>query len=168
MWTQDTASFDGNFYHLRNAHCNPKPIQKPHPPIMIGGSGERETLKLVAKYGDACNLFGSVDTVKHKLAVLRNHCKDIGRDYNSILKTKLGRVLIAKDKEDLKAKLAQATQGVPEERVREFLLFGTPEEVHRQLEDFRDAGIDYFIIGTDPQHELEYVDLFGREIAKKF
>jgi len=66
---------------------------------MVGGSGERQTLKIVAKYADACNLFGSVETVKRKLGVLKEHCKSVGTDYDSILKTKLGLVLIDKDKE---------------------------------------------------------------------
>jgi alkanesulfonate monooxygenase SsuD/methylene tetrahydromethanopterin reductase-like flavin-dependent oxidoreductase (luciferase family) len=68
---------------------------------MIGGAGERQTLRIVAKYGDACNLpsFGSVETVKSKLSILKEHCKSIGRDYDSILKTKLGRVVIEDDRE---------------------------------------------------------------------
>ena len=100
MWTEEpVANFNGRYYQIKNAYCNPKPIQKPSPPIMVGGSGERQTLKIVAKYADACNLFGSVETVKRKLGVLKEHCKSVGRDYDSILKTKLGLVLIDKDKE---------------------------------------------------------------------
>ena len=87
MWTEEepAASFNGKYYQINNAYCNPKPIQKPSPPIMVGGSGERYTLKIVAKYADACNLFGSVETVKRKLSVLNEHCKSVGRDYDSIL-----------------------------------------------------------------------------------
>jgi alkanesulfonate monooxygenase SsuD/methylene tetrahydromethanopterin reductase-like flavin-dependent oxidoreductase (luciferase family) len=66
---------------------------------MIGGAGERQTLRIVAKYGDACNIFGSVETVKRKLSILKEHCKSIGRDYDSILKTKLGGVVIEGDRE---------------------------------------------------------------------
>ena len=62
MWTEEpSASFSGKFYQIKKAYCNPKPIQKPSPPIMVGGSGERQTLRIVAKYADACNLFGSVE-----------------------------------------------------------------------------------------------------------
>jgi F420-dependent oxidoreductase-like protein len=90
MWTEEpSASFNGKYYQINNAYCNPKPIQKPSPPIMVGGSGERKTLRIVAKYADACNLFGSTETVKAKLKVLKEHCESVGRDYNSILKTKL-------------------------------------------------------------------------------
>jgi F420-dependent oxidoreductase-like protein len=164
MWTEETASFSGRFYQLRGAYCNPKPIQKPHPPIMIGGSGERRTLKLVAKYADACNIFGSVDTVKMKLEVLREHCRAVGRDYDLITKSKLGHVVIDEDKE----KAAEAIKAVPEDRRREYVIYGTPDEVRRQVEAFRDAGIEYLIVNLEPDRELEALDLFANEVVKNF
>jgi F420-dependent oxidoreductase-like protein len=130
MWTEESATFSGKFYQIRDAYCNPKPIQKPHPPIMIGGSGERRTLKIVAKYGDACNIFGSVETVKKKLGVLREHCRSVGRDYDSIVKSKLGHMVIDKDKE----KVTEAIKSMPEDRRREYAIYGTPEEVRRRVE----------------------------------
>ena len=168
MWTEDPADFDGKFYQINNAYCNPKSIQKPHPPIMVGGSGERQTLKIVAKYADACNIFGSTDTVKTKLKVLRDHCKTAGRDYDSILKTKLGRVMIDKDKSALQARISKAMKDVPEEMVRETLTSGNPEEVKRQMESFRDAGIEYFIVNLESQRELEALELLGSEVVQKF
>jgi alkanesulfonate monooxygenase SsuD/methylene tetrahydromethanopterin reductase-like flavin-dependent oxidoreductase (luciferase family) len=168
MWTEDRANFEGKFYRIKNAYCNPKPIQKPHPPIMIGGSGERETLKIVAKYGDACNIFGSVDTVKRKLEILKKHCKAVDRDYDSILKTRLGRVMIDKDKGTIQARVAKAMKDVPKERIEEFLLFGTPDEVRRQVGGFRNAGIEYFIVNLEREHELDALELFGKEVAQKF
>jgi F420-dependent oxidoreductase-like protein len=168
MWTEDRATFHGKFYRIENAYCNPKPIQKPHPPIMIGGGGERETLKLVAKYADACNIFGSIDTVKRKLEILKNHCKTEGRDYNSILKTRLGRLMIDNDKSKLQARVAKTSAGVSAEMLREFLVSGTPDDIHREVEKFRDAGIQYFITGFDPTRELEELELFGREVVKRF
>ena len=100
MWTEEpSASFNGKYYQIHNAYCNPKPIQKPTPPILIGGSGEKRTLKIVAKYADACNLFGSTDIVKRKLNILKEHCKSVGRDYDSILKTKLGIIVVDDDKQ---------------------------------------------------------------------
>ena len=75
MWTKEpTSSFIGKYYQVRDAYCNPKPIQKPSPPILVGGGGERRTLKIVAKYADACNLIGSLETINRKLTVLREHC----------------------------------------------------------------------------------------------
>jgi F420-dependent oxidoreductase-like protein len=162
MWTEERASFNGKFYQLRDAYCNPKPIQKPRPPIMIGGSGERKTLKIVAKYADACNIFGSVETVKHKLRILREHCRSVGRDYDSILKTKLGHVVIDKSKENV----TEAIKQLPEDRRREYAIYGTPEEVRKQVEAFRDAGIEYLIVNLKPDRELQALDLFASEIVK--
>ena len=135
MWTEEpAANFNGKYYQIRNAYCNPKPLQKPSPPIMIGGTGERQTLKLVAKYADACNLFGSLETVKRKLSVLREHCKSVGRDYDSILKTKLGFVIIDKDREMGEKRVQQISKVMPKEQLGEFLKRGTPEDVLKQRE----------------------------------
>jgi len=164
MWIEERATFSGKFYQLRDAYCNPKPIQKPHPPIMIGGSGERRTLKIAAKYGDACNIFGSVETVKKKLAVLREHCRTVGSDYDSIMKTKLGRVVIEKSKE----KVMEAIKGLPEDRRREYVIYGTPDEVLQKVEAFQDAGIDYLIVNLEPDREFQSLELFANEVVKKF
>jgi len=87
MWDPDNnGEYRGKHYHLQETLCNPQPINKPK--VLIGGSGERKTLRLVAQYGDACNLFGtSPDEVAHKLQVLRGHCDTVGRDYDTIRKT---------------------------------------------------------------------------------
>jgi F420-dependent oxidoreductase-like protein len=88
MWSDDNGPFDGKHFHLAETYCVPPPVQKPHPPILIGGGGERKTLRLVAQYADACNIFPEgVDGVRHKLDVLRRHCDDVGRDYDEIDKT---------------------------------------------------------------------------------
>ena len=88
MWSDDNGSFEGRYYQLSETLCSPRPLQRPHPPIMIGGSGEQKTLRLVAQYGDACNLFArDPAVVAHKLEVLRSHCEREGRDYASIRKT---------------------------------------------------------------------------------
>jgi F420-dependent oxidoreductase-like protein len=163
MWTEESATFSGKFYQVRNAYCNPKPIQKPRPPILIGGSGEQRTLKIVAKYGDACNLFGSVETVKKKLGVLREHCRSVGRDYDSIVKSKLGHIVISKDKQ----KVTEAIKGLPEDRRQEYAIYGTPEEVRRHVEAFRDAGVEYLIVNLEADRELEALELFANEVVKK-
>lgn len=91
MWSDDDGPFEGVHYRLAETLNHPEPIQQPGPPILIGGGGEKKTLRLVAQYGDACNLFGtSVEEVGHKLDVLRRHCDDLGRDYDSITKTMTG------------------------------------------------------------------------------
>jgi F420-dependent oxidoreductase-like protein len=168
MWTDEpSTSFNGKYYQIKNAYCNPKPVQKPSPPIMIGGAGERQTLRIVAKYGDACNLpsFGSVETVKRKLGILKEHCKSMGRDYDSILKTKLGRVVIEDDRESAR-KRSQQIVNMPQEQVDEFAIYGTPEDVLRQKELFEEAGIQYLVVILDPSKEPEALNNFA-EIIKK-
>jgi F420-dependent oxidoreductase-like protein len=93
MWSDDNGAYEGKHYQLAETFCVPPPVQQPYPPILIGGGGERKTLRLVAKYADACNLFGeSPEVVRHKLDVLRGHCDDVGRDYDEIQKTMINGV----------------------------------------------------------------------------
>jgi F420-dependent oxidoreductase-like protein len=88
MWSDNDGPFNGKHYQLAETICEPKPIQQPGPPVLIGGSGERKTLRLVAQYGDACNLFATTpEEVAHKLEVLARHCDDVSRDYSTIEKT---------------------------------------------------------------------------------
>jgi F420-dependent oxidoreductase-like protein len=88
MWSDDNGPYEGKHFQLAETVCVPPPVQQPRPPILIGGSGEKKTLRMVAQYADACNLFGeSPDVVRHKLEVLRGHCDDLRRDYDAIEKT---------------------------------------------------------------------------------
>src|SRR3984957_1500028 len=81
MWSDDNGPYDGKHYQLAETLCSPQPVSSPRPRILIGGSGEKKTLRLVARYADACNLFGDTTVVAHKLDVLRRHCDDVGRDF---------------------------------------------------------------------------------------
>jgi alkanesulfonate monooxygenase SsuD/methylene tetrahydromethanopterin reductase-like flavin-dependent oxidoreductase (luciferase family) len=92
MWSGDETPYEGTHYQLRRPLNSPNTMQSPHPPILIAGSGERKTLRLVARYGDMCNLFdlpgtGFADDLNHKLEVLKSHCDGAGRDYDTIEKT---------------------------------------------------------------------------------
>jgi F420-dependent oxidoreductase-like protein len=168
MWTDEpSASFNGRYYQINGAYCNPKPIQKPSPPILVGGGGERKTLRIVAKYADACNLYGSIETIKRKLDILKEHCKSVGRDYDSILKTRLSPTVIDDDKETAKKRLLQNSKGMDEAVALSGAVYGTPEEVSAQIEILRDAGIEYLIVSLDPSRELETLDRFADNIIKK-
>src|SRR5918996_120352 len=170
MWTEEpSASFEGKYYQIHNAYCNPKPIQKPTPPILVGGSGEKRTLKIVAKYADACNLFGSIETIKRKLDVLKEHCKSVGRDYDSILKTKLDLVVIDDSEELARKRAQQFYKGIPEQQIRdrEFAIYGTREDVSRQIELLEEAGIQYLIVHFEPSRELEALEMFTNKILKR-
>jgi F420-dependent oxidoreductase-like protein len=87
MWSDDDGPYKGTHYQLEETICSPQPLRKPHPPIMIGGGGEKKTLRLVAKYADACNVAGGPDEMRHKFDVLKRHCDDVGRDYDEIERT---------------------------------------------------------------------------------
>jgi F420-dependent oxidoreductase-like protein len=102
MWAGDDRPYHGKHYQLERPLCSPPSIQRPHPPILIGGGGERRTLRMVAQYGDACNLFSSGDLslLDHKLAVLRGHCEAVGRPYEEIEKTSLGTIHLTRDGRD--------------------------------------------------------------------
>jgi len=89
MWSDNDGPFTGSHYRLERTLNSPQPISRPHPPILIGGSGERKTLRLVAQYAQACNLFAGPE-LQHKLDVLRKHCETVGRDYDEIEKTVIG------------------------------------------------------------------------------
>jgi alkanesulfonate monooxygenase SsuD/methylene tetrahydromethanopterin reductase-like flavin-dependent oxidoreductase (luciferase family) len=89
MWSDDNGRFDGKHYQLAETLCSPPPVSSPRPRILIGGSGERKTLLLVARYADACNIFGDAATIAQKLVVLRRHCDNEGRDFAEIEVTAL-------------------------------------------------------------------------------
>jgi F420-dependent oxidoreductase-like protein len=168
MWIEEPfASFNGEYYQIINAYCNPKPIQKPSPPILVGGSGERKTLKIVAKYADACNLFGSSDSIKKKLDILKEHCKSVGRDYESILKTKLGTIVLDDNMDLAKTRVAETFRGVPEEQIKEFVIYGAPEDILKQIEALEQVGIQYLIVNFEPSRELEALDTFANRIVTK-
>jgi len=93
MWSDDEGPYNGKHYQLAETICVPRPLQTPRPPILIGGGGEKKTLRLVAQYADACNLFATTPgEIKRKLDILRGHCDAVGRDYDGIAKTIIGRV----------------------------------------------------------------------------
>lgn len=122
MWSDDDGPYHGRHYHLERTLNSPQPLQRPHPPILVGGSGERKTLRLVAQYADACNLFGSPD-VGRKLEVLRSHCERLGRDYDSIEKTIITSFDVGENGE---------RAGELVDRVREYAALGF-HEVHGTL-----------------------------------
>ena len=167
MFREDTPSFDGTYYRIENALNIPRPVTPGGPPILIGGSGEKWTLRLVAERGDACNLFGDLATIRHKLSVLEAHCDEIGRDSSEITKTRLGGLLIAETDAKAQAKLAPfaANRGVTEEQARGYALIGDPDAVGEQVQAFLDAGLDGLMFNMPDAHDLEPVELAGKTLA---
>src|SRR4051812_29537777 len=157
MFTQDAASYQGKHHRVENAFNNPKPIRGDIP-ILIGGSGERKTLRFVAKYADGSNLFGDVERVKHLLGVLEGHCEDLGRDPAEITKTRMGTLFIAPTHEAAQAKLDAALGGAPDpERARAQAFVGDPDTVAEQVQEYIDAGLDGITISIPDVHDVESV-----------
>ncbi len=163
MWTQDEAIFDGTYYQVRGAINLPRGVQKPHIPLLIGGEGEKVTLRLVAQYSDACNVGGDIANIKHKFAVLKQHCEELGRDYNGIRRTTLiDYCAIAETEEAALAKLTPAELDDLEE-LRQTQLIGTPAMIRQRLAEFEEAGVQEIIIRFVDATRLESVRLFARE-----
>ena len=168
MWTQDEAVFEGKYYHVRGAINQPKGVQKPHIPLLIGGGGEQVTLKLVAQYGDACNL-GHLDVegLEHKFSILKKHCDEVGRDYNSIRRTVLFNCAIAETDEEAMAKSKPFQRNIPSGRIREQALVGTPDVIRKRLEEIEQAGAQEIILYMPDSAQLEAVRMFARECMRK-
>jgi F420-dependent oxidoreductase-like protein len=163
MWTQDEATFEGTYHHVRGAINQPRGVQHPHIPLLIGGGGEKVTLKLVAQYGDACNVGGDIATIKHKFAVLKQHCEALGCDYQRIRRTVLiDDCAIADTEEAVIAKLTPAQQSNLEE-LRKTELIGTPAMIRQRLAEYEEAGVQELIIRFVDAPQLESVRLFARE-----
>ena len=109
MWDGDESPFEGEHYRLERPMNSPPALQRPHPPILIGGTGEKKTLRMVAQYADACNIFEmGLDGVRGKLDVLRQHCERLGRPYDEIEKTTLGGLALSRDGRERTATVEQA------------------------------------------------------------
>jgi alkanesulfonate monooxygenase SsuD/methylene tetrahydromethanopterin reductase-like flavin-dependent oxidoreductase (luciferase family) len=155
MWTEDKASFKGKHYSIEEAVCDPKPIQQPHPPILIGSSGEKVGLRLVAQYANACNIeWTSVAETKRKLEVLQRHCAKVGRNYDEIEKSWWGRMEIAEDAVEVERRLAkiyaQSEKKKPfdvwNQEYRARSIVGTVDECLEKIRNLRDLGISFIIV----------------------
>jgi len=164
MWMHPKGfSFQGKYYNIKNALCLPETIQKPHPPIMVGGSGEKQTLRLVAKYADACNLFGGPKIIKTKLAVLKNHCIAVARDYDEILKSSLASVVIGATEHEVSSLMSKLrSQSLTDE------LYGTPKQIVAKIQERVDAGLQYQIVNFKGSNEKNSLRLFAEEVVPHF
>jgi F420-dependent oxidoreductase-like protein len=164
MFTNAEATYEGTHHSVRGAINIPQPIRGDIP-ILIGGSGERKTLRLVAKYADGSNVMGSVDQCRHLMGVLERHCDDVGRDPSEITRTRLATIVIAPTHEEAHRKLEEAkANGMSERRLAQ-VVAGGPDEIAEQLGAFMDAGIEGFTVSLLDVHDLETVALAGRTIA---
>lgn len=139
LWTQEKVDYDGKHYQLHGARLEPKPVQKPHPPILIGGSGEKVTLKIVAKHADIWNYSGGdVETFRHKVEVLKGHCETVGRDFGEIQLSAQRRI----DINDIEGTIADA-------------------------QAFIDAGVTHMVFYLSPPYKTGMVTTLAEQVIPK-
>jgi F420-dependent oxidoreductase-like protein len=166
MFTEDAPSFSGVHYKARDAANLPRPLQPGGPKIMVGGSGEKRTLRIVARYADMCNIHGSPATIRRRLDILRNHCEDVGRDYAEITTTRRGSLILTAtaDEAEQTSKLIRDAAG-PE--FDEQFTVGTEDQVVEQVGALVDSGLDCLIFdmayGTADQ-----VRQVGKRLVSEF
>jgi F420-dependent oxidoreductase-like protein len=138
LWTEEKVTFPGRYYQLTDAFFQPKPVQKPHPPLLVGATGERVALQIVARHADMWNTFGSSDECRHKVAVLTEHCRRIGRNPDTIEKSVL-----------LTTPLQSA-------------------DLRRQIADYIAAGITHLIFSVPPSFDRQALRHFAQEVMPAF
>jgi F420-dependent oxidoreductase-like protein len=172
MWTEGKVDFNGKYYTMKNGLNYPKPLQKPHPPILIGGGGEKLTLRVVAKHADIYNWWGPepVEGFKTKLEALRRHCEEIGRDYGEIEKSYSTEVIIGETEKEVRSMVKELIRDgwtIEEERKEEQLI-GTPEQCVDRLKRFVEVGTTYFIFHFARSLETRSYALFAKEVIPEF
>jgi F420-dependent oxidoreductase-like protein len=170
MWTEDYPTFKGKYYTIDKPINEPKGVQKPHPSFWIGGGGEKVTLKLVAKYGDACNLGSAdLDQFRHKLDVLRQHCEEQNRDYNEIIRSTGVTVHLVESEQSAEQETALARGDRPYAEYARDTIVGTPDQVVERLQRVVDAGANYFIVSIPRvAYDLDPLRRFAQEVMPRF
>jgi F420-dependent oxidoreductase-like protein len=164
LMAKKCATFDGRYYKLADAYCNPKPVQKPHPPITIGGSGEKLMLRIVAKHADRWNCPAGYRNFEHKLDVLKQHCDAVGREIAEINISEQLLVCIGADDAEVETKWKLA-QRLPFWRTG---IKGTPSQLIAQLRDRAGKGISFFTVIFGDMNSNQSIDLFAHEVMPAF
>jgi alkanesulfonate monooxygenase SsuD/methylene tetrahydromethanopterin reductase-like flavin-dependent oxidoreductase (luciferase family) len=173
LWTQPRSNFTGRYYQLSDAPLDPKPLQKPHPELMIGGGGERVTLRIVAKHADHWNVWGGPQVLARKSAILEEHCAKVRRDSKTIARS-VNMALLITEKAGEADRLAETISkrlGTPADDARDICLAGSVDQILEQLGRLREAGATTLFIPTmfRPLDELRRdMDRFIVDIAPVF
>jgi F420-dependent oxidoreductase-like protein len=171
LWTQDRSTFKGRYYELADAPLAPKPVQRPHPELMIGGGGEKVTLKIVARHADHWNVWGGPDVLARKGALLDGYCRAAGRDPKSIMHSANMALLFSDDRAEQDKLFTALTRrfGMADAVARDTMLAGSAGEIRDRVGRLREAGVGTLFIPTlfmkDPRPAL---DRFMKEIAPQF
>ena len=175
LWVEDKVDFAGRYYHLKQASVRPAPVQKPHPPVIIGGHGETYLLRAVAMHANICNIGSGLTLEEHqqKLAVLERHCQAVGRDFSEIEVTHNAGILIAETSADLERRVIQRARAInltPEAFQKELSRYisGTPDQCARQIQEYVDHGISYFFLIFPDPISAQDLRLFAEEVMPRF
>jgi F420-dependent oxidoreductase-like protein len=164
MWTEEKASYSGKYYQIKEAVCEPKPQQKPHPPITIAGGGKKLTLKVTAKHADRYDwgYLPSPAVFKHKLSVLQDYCRAINRDFQEIEKScwPAGQIFIHREENERKL-----TNMLPETEMASFT--GTPQELMGLIKQYQDSGVTFFMLFFGDLPNVDSLRLFANAFIKK-
>lgn len=163
LWTEPRATFQGKYFRIEDAICEPKPIQKPHPRILIGGVGETFLLRALARCGDACNLFGPPEEFRRERAILKRYCDAEGRDEGTIEKTTYDVVLCAPDENSLQEKM-QHLEFKPEPWKS---LVGTPAQLVERVGEFERAGAEHLLLEFH-WNDVESYEVFVDRVMSVF
>lgn len=171
LWTEDKATFKGKHYSINEAVSIPKPVQRPYPPILIGGGGDK-MLRVIARHGNAWNCgYESIEDYKKEIERLETACREVGRDRMEIENTFQSRVIIAETEEDALIRTSQSCEernGKPEDPDWKFAIKGSPENCIKMVKDYVDAGITHFTLLFADVASLKPLQLFAREVMPEF
>jgi F420-dependent oxidoreductase-like protein len=172
MWREEKVSYEGKYYRVNGAVCEPKPMQKPHPPVTIAGAGEKLTLKVTAQYADKYDwgCLPSFEAYEHKLRVLERYCREIGRDAQEIEKSCWpgGQVLVDLNEKDLGERTRQIKpKNVSMNDFKKTNLIGTPEECLRKMQPYMELGVTFFMMFFADLPSMKSMRIFAETVAKK-
>ena len=168
LWSERQVTFEGRYYQLKDAYCEPKPVRRP--PIMIGGSGEKLMLRVVAKHADQWNTFGTPELFRHKIDVLGEHCGAVGRNIDDIEVSWAGMGIVT-DSKEVKEQMVRGMAeafGRPVEEVEPGLLVGEAELVRDRIRKLIEVGVTHFILIANSPYNLDSIRRFAEEVMPEF
>ena len=168
MWTNPETTYEGRHYRMSRAQCDPKPLQKPTPPVWIGGGGEQLTLRVVAQHADVSNFGSSVEEFVRKREILKGHCAVIGRDEDEIRKTVSSEIFIRETEKEIIEAGSRSLWGDPADVWRSKALVGTPEQVAEKVQRYIDAGCTGFVPWCADYPSTESLELFATKVIPHF
>jgi alkanesulfonate monooxygenase SsuD/methylene tetrahydromethanopterin reductase-like flavin-dependent oxidoreductase (luciferase family) len=165
MWGPGSPAFAGRVLEVAETLCYPRPIQE-HVPILVGGSGEKDTLRVAARYADACNLFGDAPTVARKRSVLEQHCAHIGRDPSEVRVTHLSTAVVAPSRRELTAAVRRIRpDGSAPEHAADALGAGTVDDQIGRYAELGAAGVQTAIVALPDVFTPGTLEAFGQVIS---